>query len=150
MVHSYLRIGEIYYRNNELKKALSNVLNSQKISIKYQYLEYQKEAYELLSKIYYESKKYKKAYKTQLHYKKLSDSILNKNKIRKIAQLEYEYEYRERLSSAEKRETSLKEKVITIDEKLKIYHQQKLWGIIGFLSLVIILSIIIFLLRIKV
>jgi tetratricopeptide (TPR) repeat protein len=147
--HSYIKIAAIHYKRKEYKKALDNAFNSQIIANKHEFLEYKKDVSELLSNIYSDTKNYKKAYESHLEYKTLNDSIFNKKNIEKIAQLESEHKYRERLLSAKERETSLKEEVKTIDEELTTSKQEKLWAIIGSLCLIMILSFVIFFLRIK-
>lgn len=146
---SYIKIATIHYKRKEYNKALSNVLSSQKIANKHEFLEYKKDISELLSNIYSDTKNYKKAYESHLEYKKLNDSIFNKKNIEKIAQLESEHKYNKRLLSAKEREITLKEEMKIRNKELAISKQQKLWGVIGFLGLTILLGFIIFFLRIR-
>jgi len=146
---SYIKIATIHYKRKEYNKALSNVLSSQKIANKHEFLEYKKDISELLSNIYSDTKNYRKAYENHLEYKKLNDSIFNKKNIEKIAQLESEHKYNKKLLSAKEREISLQEEVKIKDKKIAISKQQKLWGIIVFLGLIIFLGFIIFFLRIR-
>lgn len=146
---SYFGVGNIFYKKKAINEALSYALKAQKLADELKVLERQKNVSELLSKIYHDKGDYKKAYANQLVFKKLNDSLFNKKSIQKMAQLEYEYEYKERLDSAANRETILKKEVKTIDTKLEDSKQQKAWWIIGFLGSLILLGFAFFLLRIR-
>jgi len=139
---SYTGICRIYYYKKDLKKALNYALKAQKLSDELKLLERQKNLAELLSKIYHDSGNYKEAYASQIRFKKLNDSVFNKRSIQKMAQLESEYKYKERLDTAV-------QEVKTIDAKLEDSNQQKLWWITGFLCLLIVLGFTFFWLRIR-
>lgn len=146
---SYIGIAKAYYKQKQNKKALSNALESQKIATKLKSIGLQKEVTELLSKIYGEIGYYKKAYDNHKRYKILSDSVFNKKNIQKITQLEYEYLYKGRLDSANRREVKLTEKIKVVDKNLVESQREKLLAIIGLLVITIILGVRVFLLKIR-
>lgn len=86
-------IADVYLLTNELEKALNYAQKSLKTALKLGILIKQKESYQLLSAIYAALKTYDKAYENHLLYKELNDRIFNEANIRKMAQLEYQYEF---------------------------------------------------------
>ena len=86
---------------------------------------------------YYKQSDFKKVYDYQILFKTLNDSVFKKMTVEKITRLEYEY--KKRLDSVIERENNLKAEVNTIDTQLEATKQQKLWWIIGFFSLLVLL-----------
>lgn len=79
----------------------------------------------------------------------MDDSVFNEKNIKKIAQLEYEYKYESQLKSARNRELKLTQKVKNTHNNLKKSQQKLLLGMISFLSIVLILGIVIFYLKLR-
>ena len=90
---SYKGLGAVYFKTKNYKKALDFTKKSLKIALDLELLDQQKEIYEQLSKIYAHTKNYKRAYESYVLYKGINDSIFNEDNIKKIAGLEYQYEY---------------------------------------------------------
>lgn len=86
-------IGEVYFLKNELDQALNYTQKSLKTALKLGLLLKQKESHHLLSTIYATLKTYDKAYENHLLYKELNDRIFNEDNIKKLAELEYQYEF---------------------------------------------------------
>ena len=141
---AYLGLARTYVDLKEYSKALSNALQAKEISIESGFLEDQKEASEILFKIYQAAGNYKDALKNLEQFKLLNDSLFNKENIEKIAQLEYEYKYKQALDSASIRELKLTQTVLTTSQDLAQSRQNYLWAIIGILVLSILSGSMIF------
>ncbi|MFC4633463.1 tetratricopeptide repeat protein [Dokdonia ponticola] len=144
---SYLGIAECYAEQKKYKEALPNAIKSLEISNELDLMEYQKDAHRLLSEIYFETKNYKKAYTNHIFFKKLSDSLFNKENIEKLTQIEYEYKYKKALDSASMRELSLTKTVKATSQNLEKSQRNYLRSIIGFLLISMLLGGIIFYLK---
>lgn len=146
---SYFGLAQLHHNNKEYKKALDYGLKAEGISVEMGFIDAQRDISELLSMIYEKLGKYDDALKSHQKYKKLSDSLFNKENIEKIAQVEYEYKYKAELESASNRESKLTKDVETITINLEQSQRNLLIGVIVFLALVLVLSAIIFYLRLR-
>ncbi|ETN94789.1 tetratricopeptide TPR_2 [Zhouia amylolytica AD3] len=146
---SLLGIAETYLFVKQYQKALSYAIKGNKIAGELKLLENQKKASGILSQIYKNIGDYKKALVNFQQYKILNDSIFNKENIEKIAQLEYEYKYKQALDSASIRELKLTKTVMNTSQNLKRSQRNLLLGIIGFLVTTLILVAIIFFLKLR-
>ena len=77
--------------------ALKNAKTLVNLSNKYDLLRHKNNAYSLLSRIYDKTGNYKKAFESLKEFKILNDSLFNKEKIEKIARLEAEYKYKQKI-----------------------------------------------------
>lgn len=146
---SYLGIADNYIQQEKYNKALSNVLKSLEISNKLNQIDHKKDAYKFLSEIYSNNGEYKKAYTNHKQFKKLNDSVFNKENIEKITQLEYEYKYKQALDSASIRELKLTKTVMATSQDLEKSQQNLLVGVIIFLTVALLLGSIIFFLKLR-
>ena len=146
---SYDGLAETYYDRKEYNLALLNAQKLVELANAYDFLKHKKNAYALLSKIYKSTGDFKKALESYEKYKIVSDSILNEDNIKKIAQLEYEYKYEKELNAAEKRELKLTKTVETKSKDLEKSQRNLLLGVILFLIIAIVLGSIIFLLKLR-
>lgn len=144
MAESYTALGKTYYHLNDNKNALANTLKGRKLADELSILKTQQETNLLLSKLYQESNNYKEALTSFKAYKDQSDSLLNKESIQKITQLEYDYKYKQALDSASIRELKLTKTVETTNRDLEKSQRNYLLAIIGFLLIGILLAGIIF------
>ena len=94
-------IADVYLQLNKYNEALTYSLSSLKVAEELNLLEEQKNIHKQLSQIYAATKKHKKAYENYMLYKKLNDSIFNKENIQKITGLEYQYKYDKEKQAAE-------------------------------------------------
>jgi len=146
---SYIGIAEAYLSRKEYQKAISYVKQGNHIANDLELLTVQKKAAYILNTIYKAIKNYKKALQNHERYKQLSDSILNKENIEKIAQLEYEHKYKQALDSASIRELKLTKTVLATSQDLEKSQRNYLWAIIGVLLISIILGTVIFYQKLK-
>ncbi|UOX32712.1 tetratricopeptide repeat protein [Flavobacterium sediminilitoris] len=146
---SILGIAQTYLYENENKEALLFAHEGKKMAKELDLLENQKEASKLLSEIYKNIGDYKNALLNQEQFKVLSDSILNKDNIEKITQLEYEYKYKKELDDAAEREIKLTKTVASTSKDLEKSQRNLLLGIITFLIVAMVLSSIIFFLKLR-
>ncbi|WP_186826896.1 tetratricopeptide repeat-containing sensor histidine kinase [Seonamhaeicola algicola] len=146
---SYLGLGKIYFKKKQFNKALIFGLKCQKIANKLKLTDIQRDTEKLLFNIYKETGNYKKSLVSHIEYKKLNDSLFNKENIEKITQLEYEYKYKQALDSASIKELQLKKTVQTTSQNLEKSKRHYLWAIIGILLISIILGSIIFAQKLK-
>ena len=146
---SILGIAQTYLYENKNKEALLFAHEGKKMAKELDLLENQKEASKLLSEIYKNIGDYKNALLNQEQFKVLSDSILNKDNIEKITQLEYEYKYKKELDDAAEREIKLTKTVASTSKDLEKSQRNLLLGIITFLIVAMVLSSIIFFLKLR-
>ena len=146
---SILGIAQTYLYENKNKEALLFAHEGKKMAKELDLLENQKEASKLLSEIYKNIGDYKNALLNQEQFKVLSDSILNKDNIEKITQLEYEYKYKKELDDAAEREIKLTKTVASTSKDLEKSQRNLLLGIIIFLIVAMVLSSIIFFLKLR-
>jgi len=138
LCYSYLGLAKVYTNQEKYNEALFNALKSIDLSNNIGVIDYQRDAYYLLSIIYKNTGNYKKALENHQEFKKLNDSLFNKENIEKIAQLEYEYKYKQALDSASIRELKLTKTVLTTSQDLARTKQYYLWAVIGILATSII------------
>jgi len=141
---SYWGLAKIYTHQQNYDEALINALKSKKISVKHNFLHRLTEVQELLSEIYNNTRSYKKAFESHQQFKKLNDSLFNKENVEKISQLEYEYKYKQALDSASIKELQLTKTITANNKDLEKSKQNYLWAIIVILLLSIVLGGIIF------
>jgi len=146
---SYLGIADSFMEKKKYNKALINVLKSLEVSEKLNLLENQRDAHEIFAKIYEIKGEYKKAFESHQQFKTLNDSLFNKENIKKITQLEYEYKYKQELELAGLRELKLTKTVNTVNKNLEKSQRNLLLGVIGFLITALILGTIIFFLKLR-
>lgn len=146
---AYIGLARTYANQKEYNSAQSNVLKAKEISEKSGFLDYQKEASQILSKIYKATGNYKDALESHQQFKILNDSLFNKENVEKISQLEYEYKYKQALDSASIRELKLTKTVLTTSQDLEKSKRNLFLGVIGFLITIIILGGVIFFLKLR-
>ena len=146
---SYLGLAKVYSNQKVYDKSLKNALKSKVISKKLNLKDIQRDTYDLLSVIYKNTRNYKEAYFNHEKFKILSDSIFNKKNIEKIAQLEYEYKYKQVIDSANVRELQLTKTVTVTNKNLERSQRNLLLGVIAFLVTILILGGIIFFLKLR-
>ena len=134
LCYSLLGISRVYEKEKKYDLALVNALESSKISEEIGLLDYYRDVNELLSKIFEKTKNYKKALESHQQFKILNDSLFNKENIEKIAQLEYEYKYKQALDSANIRELKLNKTILSTSQDLAKTKQNYLWAVIGILG----------------
>lgn len=146
---SYQGLAETYYGMDQYNLALKNAKTLVNLSNKYDLLRHKNNAYSLLSRIYDKTGNYKKAFESLKEFKILNDSLFNKEKIEKIARLEAEYKYKQKIDSASIRELKLTKTVISTSQDLEKTKQNYLWAIIGILLISLLLGGIIFFLKLR-
>lgn len=142
--NSYISLSETYFVLKEYPKALNHALVGEKLADDLALLPKEKEVNIVLSKIYEATGEFEKSLKHFKIYKQLNDSLFNKENIENIAQIEYEYKYKQELDSANIRELNLAKVVLSTSQDLEKSKQNYLWAIIGFLLTSILLGFIIF------
>lgn len=146
---AFIGLARINIHQRDYDNALGNVLKAKEISKKSGLLDPQKEASEILSNIYQATGKYKDALESHQQFKKLNDSLFNKENVEKISQLEYEYKYKQALDSASIRELKLTKTMRATSEDLEKSKRNLFLGVIGFLITLIILGGVIFFLKLR-
>ncbi|WP_375324084.1 tetratricopeptide repeat protein [Flagellimonas sp. GZD32] len=141
---SFLGLATVNTYEKNYDKALFNALKSKSLSYEHEFLDYQRQVNELLSIIYSKTGNYKKALESHQQFKILNDSIFNKENIEKIAQLEYEYKYKQALDSASIRELKLTKTVMNTSQDLAKTKQNYLWAVIGILVISILSGSLVF------
>ncbi len=130
---SLLGIAKTYLQEKYYKKALALAFQGLEIAKELNLLESQKTASEILTEVYHRTGQYKKAFESHQELKMLNDSLFNKENIEKIAQLEYDYKYKQAIDAANIRELKLTKTVLTTSKNLEKSKRNYLWAIISFL-----------------
>ncbi|PWH82872.1 sensor histidine kinase [Algibacter marinivivus] len=146
---TYIGLAKTYANQKLYDSALNNVLKAKKISKVSGFLDCQKEATEILFNIYKATGNYRDALENHQQFKTLNDSLFNKENIKKIAQIEYEYKYKQALDSANIRELQLTKTVRAKSEDLEKTQRNYLWAIIGVLMISMLLGSVIFYQKLK-
>ena len=141
---TYFGLAEVYFKENNYPATRKYAHLGLDIAKDLGLLAVQRNALELLSKVYDKTGQYKKAFETHQEYKKLNDSLFNKESIEKMTQLEYEYKYKQALDSASIRELKLTKTVLSTSEDLEKSKRNYLWAIIGVLLISIVSGTAIF------
>lgn len=149
LCRSYIGIAYALVNDKKYKEGLAYTIKGKELSEKLQIQGLQKNAYELYTKIYSQTGDYKKAFESHKQFKTLNDSLFNRENIEKIAQIEYEYKYKQQLDSANLRELKLTKTVQSTSQDLQKSQRNYLWAIIGVLLLSILLGAIIFYQKLK-
>ncbi|MFC5048377.1 tetratricopeptide repeat protein [Aquimarina hainanensis] len=149
LVESYVGIAYVYYYMKKYNLALINAEKAAQLANKYKLLKHRSDAYELLSLINNELGEHKKALISNQQLKILNDSLLNREHIQKITEVEYEYKYKNELASAEKRELRLTQTVQTTTNSLEKSQRNLLLGVIAFLITTLVLGAAIFFLKLR-
>lgn len=113
------------------------------------FLALQRECAELLTKIYTKLGRFDKALANHQQFKLYSDSIFNKEKIEKIAQIEYDYKFQKEKDIFNAKEKKLTKKVESTSKDLEKSQNRLLWGVVLFLTILLIALFIIFQMRIR-
>ncbi|WP_323788893.1 tetratricopeptide repeat protein [Psychroserpens sp.] len=145
--HSSIGLAQTYVLLEDYSKALDHALKGKEIADDMELLAQQKLATGALATIYSETRNYKKAFESHQLFKKINDSLFNKENIEKITQLEYDYKYKQTIDAARIRELQLTKTVAATNKNLAKSKQNYLWAIIGFLLVSIVLGGIIFYLK---
>lgn len=146
---SYLGLADCYVDQKKYDQAYPNVLKSLEIANKLELLDYQSDAYKLLSEIYKSRGNYEDALESHQQFKKLNDSLFNKESVEKITQLEYEYKYKQQIDSLSINELKLTKTVLDTSQNLKKSQRNLFLGVIVFLIIAIILGAVIFFLKLR-
>lgn len=133
LTFSILGIAETYLLEKDYLKAFFFTKKAKEVAEELEILEGQKTSLNLLSEIYQNTGQYKKALESYKEFKKLNDSLFNKENIERIAQLEYEHKYKQAIDSANIRELKLTKTVLTTSKDLEKSKRNYLWAIIGVL-----------------
>jgi LytS/YehU family sensor histidine kinase len=144
MCHGHIGLASAYVALNNYSEALNHALEGGKIAKDLELLAQQKLSSGILATVYSKLGNYKEAFESHQEFKMINDSLFSKEKIEKIAQIEYEYIYKQQLDSASIRELSLTKTVQSTSQDLEKSQRNYLWAIIGVLLVSILLGGIIF------
>ncbi|WP_083629599.1 tetratricopeptide repeat-containing sensor histidine kinase [Tenacibaculum agarivorans] len=142
-------LAQVYFQFKDYTKSFTYATNGKKIADELSLLEAQREANSVMTKLYRHKGDYKRALEHHILYKKLNDSLFNKENVKKIAELEYEYKYKEKLQLANYKELQLTQEVEKTALELAKSKQNLLIGIIVFLIVSITLGGIILYQKLK-
>ncbi|WP_172435899.1 tetratricopeptide repeat-containing sensor histidine kinase [Sediminicola luteus] len=140
LAESYLGIAESLLWENQFHKAVTPLNLGSEIADELEMLAMRKKVAGLRYTIFQGNRDYKKALESHIQYKKLNDSLFNKENVEKIAQLEYEYKYKQAMDSANIRELKLTKTVLTTSQDLEKSRQRYLWAVIGILLVTSVLG----------
>lgn len=142
--HAHIGLAKTYVSLKDYSNALIHAENGKKIANELELLPQQILVYKTMATIYKAKGNYKKALESHQQFKLLNDSLFNKENIEKIAQLEYEYKYKQALDSASIRELKLTKTVMSTSQDLAKTKQNYLWAVIGILVISILSGSLVF------
>jgi tetratricopeptide (TPR) repeat protein len=134
------KLSEVYLSNNDLENALKNAISAKKYSEDNNSLSINMNSTSHLSNIYEKKGDLKLALKYQREFKKLNDSIINKDKINKIQELRIQFD-------TEKKEAEIalqNEEIKSLNIQAKNDRLTKTLYGLGFFSMLVIASSIYF------
>jgi tetratricopeptide (TPR) repeat protein len=120
-------IGQAYVVLGELERAEGNLMQSLQIAQRIGSLQYQREAYEWLSKAFEKQKRYDRALETYKNYILLRDSILNDEKKQAMARMEMQFDF-ERREALLKTEHERREELAFEELKQKRFENTSILG----------------------
>ncbi|MGK4567489.1 tetratricopeptide repeat protein [Flavobacterium sp. 3HN19-14] len=88
-----INIGFSNFKQGFTAKAIEETKKGLQLAQSTGYLEWQRNAYENLAEMYGSTKNYKLAYENHIQFKKLNDSLFNKEKDKKITEFRLSYEF---------------------------------------------------------
>ncbi len=144
--HLYNNLGVVYNRLGKYTLALDYHKKALAEAEKNNMLDWKKQAHSGLSKIYYKIGNYKEAYLSHVIYKNLADSLLNKDNIQKITQMEmqHNFEQQNRRDSLKREEQKIIEQ-IKIDKEKAVKNEelkrQKVYTFSGIIVVLLLLGI---------
>ncbi|MFY0713739.1 tetratricopeptide repeat protein [Seonamhaeicola sp. NFXS20] len=142
--HAHIGLAKTYVSLKNYSNALIHAEKGKKIANELELLPQQILVYKTMATIYNAKGNYKKALESHQQFKLLNDSLFNKENIEKIAQLEYEYKYKQALDSASIRELKLTKTVMSTSQDLAKTKQNYLWAVIGILVISILSGSLVF------
>lgn len=146
---SLIGMSKIYLKQKMYAKALNLGLEAQSIANELSLLPHQRDAAEVLAEVYAQLGQRQKALKNHQQFKSFSDSIFNKEKIEKIAQIEYDFKFQKELEVFNAKEKKLTKKVERTSQDLEKSETRFLIGVVIFLVVLLIAVLIIFQLRLR-
>jgi len=127
----YNNIGRIYSSIKQYEKAEKYLITSLNVATKNNYTEKIRTATELISGLYYLKNNYKLAYEYYKKFKKINDEIFNQKREKEIYKIQTQYKYAQEIKQ---------NKIL----KLKIEKEKNIQRYLIIISLLIILSFLIF------
>ncbi len=128
LMYSLIGRGQLYNKKGDYLKAIKDCKESYELALAGDDLEYQRSSTKCLSKAYKNSNEFEKAFYYQSKYIKLKDSIFNADNIKKITQLEMQYDF--------EKQNALKEIEIQNKEKeSSLIIKSLFFGVLGLLLL---------------
>lgn len=147
--YSHISLAQAHFMLQNYSEALNHGKEGKIIADDLEVLKEQKSVNVILSKIYEKTGNYKKSLNHFQLYKSQNDSLFNKKNIDKIAQVQYEYKYKQQLDSANIRELKLAKTVKDTSQDLQKSQRNYLWAIISILLVSMLLGGIIFFLKFR-
>lgn len=146
---SYIGIAKVHYEQGNYSKALNAATSAQSIADESNLLAEQRDASEILSKIYAKMRRFDKAHAYHQLFKQYSDSLFNKERLEQIAQIEYDYKFQKEKDVFDDKEKKLNYKVESTSKDLERSQNRLLWGLVSFLVVLLIATLVIFQMRIR-
>ena len=128
LMYSLTGRGQLFLKMKRYKNAIDDSEKAYQIATKIGNLEYQNLASECLSKSYFLVTNFKKAYYYQTKHSIFKDSIFNSNNVKKITQMQMQYEFDKQ---QELQEIEIKNKAV----KNRLIIRNLLIGLLGLLLL---------------
>ncbi len=107
-------IGEIYYLMDQYDKSLDYLNRSMEMAKEYNFLNTMKEISNKISNVYVKKNNYQKALKYYKEFSSIKDSILNKENLKIIQELQTKYETEKKEQALKLQKTQIKKQKMTI------------------------------------
>lgn len=149
LCQSYIGIAKIHFEQGNYSKAMKSAASAESLANDSNLLSEQRFAAEILSQIYAKMGKFEKAFYYHQQFKLFNDSLFNKGKVDQIAQIEYEYKFQKEKDVFDAKEKKLSSQVENTSKDLEKSQNRLLWGLVLFLGVSLLATLIIFQLRIR-
>ncbi len=136
---NYTELGSVYLKLNKIKEAYNYSYKSYTLAEEIGELNFQKESSEILAKACEILGLYNEAYKYHVIFKSVNDSIYNKDNNKKIAGLEYKYQYEKEIQATELEQQ--KKDVVRVENQ-KRQEIIRNFLIIGFTLMVLLVIVV--------
>jgi len=141
IVQSINSLGEIYFKKSNYNQSIKFFLEGASLAYSLKFVDYEKMAYDFLSRSYEKIHNYEQAYKYHVLYFKLNDSLFNISRFAQISELQTRYE-------TEKKETKIKllnqseqlNKLAINEQRVQIQKRNYLLGGVSLLFILLVIA----------
>ncbi|WP_258104513.1 tetratricopeptide repeat-containing sensor histidine kinase [Marinoscillum sp. MHG1-6] len=140
IVGSYIGLAKTHYQLGQYEMATAFGERGYSLASELGKMEYLKDGAEVLSNVYFSTGQYKKAYSYQVEFKNRSDQLLNKENIKKITNLEAQFQFekeRQQIVYEQKKQSEIQTAEVANQKTIRNLF------VVGFMLAVVALTVVI-------